>query len=652
MEYPPKYRREIDGLRAIAILPVILFHSGVDVFSGGYVGVDVFFVISGYLITGILLTNGVNNNIDLVGFYERRARRILPALFFVILVCIFISWLILLPSAMRDFSKSVGATIAFAANILFWRQSGYFDVSAELKPLLHMWSLSVEEQFYLLFPILLFSIRKWTIKFQLATLILLGIASIVMANWMVVKNPSFSFYMLPTRAWELLIGASLAVYSRCNQVRYSSIVGELGALSGVFLLGASIFFFDKSTPFPGVYAIVPTAGAALVILFAQPTTKVGAFLGTKLLVGIGLISYSAYLWHQPLLAFYRIHTGLQPTGYLLLIIFISITGLSIFSWHYVEKPFRKTGYIQRKTILTLSVIFTFLFSLFSVVGVYSDGFKSFRFASSEIWRLNTLERRSTPTCEITECATSDLKPTDWLLIGDSNAYHFSGVLQNVASSKGHKVLNLSKGGCAPLLHVLRKDQSKAFNEDCSIFYSGVKEYALLPSSPKNIIIAAAWELYVFGNSNVYDSASDQEGATQLYPDSNDELEGNERIEWALSKIEKEITEYVEAGKRVIFVYPMPFLINNLPNNHSIFTKIEGYSHQHFLSKNHLMLDRFEMLTKRLQLESIRIDLALCQPQGICIVEDELGGILYGDKYHLSGYGAEKVFGDYFGNVIH
>jgi len=642
-EYQPHYRREIDGLRAIAILPVILFHSGVSAFSGGYVGVDVFFVISGYLITGILLAGWSGNNIALIQFYERRARRILPALFFVIFVCTIIAWLILLPSAMKDFSKSVGATIAFSANILFWRQSGYFDVAAELKPFLHMWSLAAEEQFYLLFPILLFSIRNSSLRFKMVALSLLGGVSIMLSNWMVEKNPSFAFYMLPTRAWELIVGALIAAYSRYKRIKFNATTSELGAFVGLTLLAVSIVSFDKNTPFPGIYAIVPTVGAALIIIFAYPSTKVGIILGSKLLVGIGLISYSAYLWHQPLLAFFRIYTGLQPSGYSLLSIWIAIGGLSVFSWMYVEKPFRKSGYIQLKSVLIFSISLTTFFTIFSIAGVYSDGFKNFRFTSSEIWRLNTLERKSVPACEIATCGVSDLKLSDWVLLGDSNAYHFSEILQNVIISKGHKLLNLSKGGCAPLLNVMRRDQSKSFNEDCGTFYSDAKKYLLSPSGPNNIIISAAWELYVYGNSDANLVASDPVGATQIYPISDITYEESERIDWALSAIEKEIADYVRAGKRVIFIFPMPFLAHDLPNNYSIFNKIEGYSYEKYLNKNNLMLHRFEFLIKRLQIEGFRIDRELCQPQGMCIVEDESGGLLYGDKNHLSGYGAEKVF---------
>ena len=192
-----EYRREIDGLRALAVLPVIFFHAGYESFSGGFVGVDVFFVISGYLITKIILSDLEHGRFSIVGFYERRARRILPALFFVMLVCLPFAWRWLLPGDMKDFSQSLVAVVAFSSNLLFWKESGYFDVAAELKPLLHTWSLAVEEQYYLFFPV--FLMLAWRIGKGPILLImgLLALGSLVLAEWGVRSDPALAFYLLP-----------------------------------------------------------------------------------------------------------------------------------------------------------------------------------------------------------------------------------------------------------------------------------------------------------------------------------------------------------------------------------------------------------------------------------------------------------------------
>ena len=196
------YRREIDGLRAVAVLPVILFHAGFELFSGGFVGVDVFFVISGYLITTIIINEMDDGKFSLLNFYERRARRILPALFFVVLCCIPFAWFLLLPSDMKDFSQSLVAVSTFSSNILFWRESGYFDTAAELKPLLHTWSLAVEEQFYILFPLFLMAAWRFGKRAIVWTLIASFAISLAVAHWGAYNKPGDAFFLLPTRAWE------------------------------------------------------------------------------------------------------------------------------------------------------------------------------------------------------------------------------------------------------------------------------------------------------------------------------------------------------------------------------------------------------------------------------------------------------------------
>ena len=299
-----EYRREIDGLRALAVLPVILFHAGFKYFSGGFVGVDIFFVISGYLITSIILAEQEAGTFSIIRFYERRARRILPALFLVMLACLPFAWLWLLPHDMQNFSQSLIGVSAFISNILFWLTSGYFETAAELKPLLHTWSLAVEEQYYLFFPV--FLVLTWHIgkRWILFFLSIVFLISLLAAQWGSALKPDATFYLLPTRGWELLIGAFIAFYfTKKDRTILSKNLNEAGGLLGLALIIYAIFKFDNQLPFPSFYALVPTIGAGLIILCATQITFVGKLLGNKLLVGIGLISYSAYLWHQPLLAF-------------------------------------------------------------------------------------------------------------------------------------------------------------------------------------------------------------------------------------------------------------------------------------------------------------------------------------------------------------
>ena len=300
-----KYRAEIDGLRGLAVLPVILFHAGFEWFSGGFVGVDVFFVISGYLITTIIISEMAEGKFSIVNFYERRARRILPALFFVMAVCLPFAWIWLSPTYLKDFGQSLVAVSTLSSNILFWLESGYFDTAGELKALLHTWSLAVEEQYYILFPIFLMLTWRLGIKWVLILLSVVFLLSLGVAQWGAYTKPSATFFLLPTRGWELLVGVFAAFYLKHNAHLKSHFVNQLMSLLGFGMIVYSIIAYDETTPFPSLYALVPTIGAGLLILCAVPKTYVHKLLSLKFIVGIGLISYSAYLWHQPLLAFAR-----------------------------------------------------------------------------------------------------------------------------------------------------------------------------------------------------------------------------------------------------------------------------------------------------------------------------------------------------------
>jgi peptidoglycan/LPS O-acetylase OafA/YrhL len=362
-----KYRREIDGLRALAVIPVILFHAGFGAFSGGYVGVDIFFVISGYLITTILVTDLQADNFSLVDFYERRTRRILPGLFFVVLTTVPLAWILLPPSELVSFSKSVSAVSLFISNFFFWRDGGYFITAAELKPLVHTWSLAVEEQYYIFFPVFLMLFWRFGRKTVLWVVIFLAAISLTIAQIGSVLNPIPNFLLLPSRAWELAVGAVAAFYLlEKNHHTVDTTIKQFFSLCGFSLILTSIFLYDRETPFPSVYALIPTGGAALIILFADKDTYVGRLLGARSLVGIGLISYSAYLWHQPILAFSRVGASLfgdVPKFALLSLIF----GLSIFSWKFIESPFRKSHRFNTKLIFSFSIGISALFALVGFV---------------------------------------------------------------------------------------------------------------------------------------------------------------------------------------------------------------------------------------------------------------------------------------------
>lgn len=372
------YRREIDGLRAIAVIPVILFHTGVSIFSGGFVGVDVFFVISGYLITSLIREEMHAGTFTITGFYERRARRILPALFLVMAVCWLIALLLLYPPDMKLFSLSTSAVSVFSSNILFWRTAGYFEGASELKPLLHTWSLAVEEQYYLLFPPFFLLVSKLGRRWLAVVMGAVAFASFALAeSWCRIRAP-FTFYMLPTRGWELAIGVLAAIYlSGARRMEPPKAVVEIAGFLGLLLIFYAMFAFDKHTPFPSQYALVPTLGTTLLILFASDRTTVGSLLGKGPVVRIGLISYSAYLWHFALFAFARHAEIARPASELSVVLFalafLSLA-LAYLSWRYIEAPFRNRKKFSRRQIFVFSGAGMLFFFVLGLVGYRTNGF--------------------------------------------------------------------------------------------------------------------------------------------------------------------------------------------------------------------------------------------------------------------------------------
>ncbi len=336
-----KYRADIDGLRGIAVLAVLFFHTGVPGFSGGFVGVDVFFVISGYLITTIILKDLKNERFSIAQFYERRIRRIFPALFSVIAFTIVVGAYLFDATAFDDLGQSVAATTLFASNIFFWRNACYFAEPSLQMPLLHTWSLAVEEQFYIFFPLALLVISRWLKGRYLSWLIFAFILSFAASEYgVLLHHVGITFYMVPTRAWELMAGSLLALGVVPNPS--SAWQKNLLAFGGIILLILSITNYTEETPFPGIAALIPVMGSALIILSGkgEGTSIAQKLLTMRPLVFVGLISYSLYLWHWPLVAFTK-YIMIRPfNGYDSAGIILASLLISTLSWRYIEQPFR------------------------------------------------------------------------------------------------------------------------------------------------------------------------------------------------------------------------------------------------------------------------------------------------------------------------
>lgn len=501
------YRREIDGLRALAVLPVILFHAGFETFSGGFVGVDVFFVISGYLITTIILAELEQGKFSIVNFYERRARRILPALFLVMLVCIPFAWFWLLPKDMKDFSQSLVAVLVFASNILFWRESGYFGAEAELKPLLHTWSLAVEEQYYVLFPLFLMLFWKLGKRSILILLGLVFVASLDLAQWGANTKPIAAFFLLPTRGWELLIGAFAAFYlSKANRKGFDKGLSEVGGWLGVALILYAVFSYSNATPFPGLYALVPTIGTVLIILFATQDSTVGKFVGNKVFVGIGLISYSAYLWHQPLFAFARQRSLLEPDHIVFAVLSVLSLVLAYFSWRYVEAPFRIRDRFTRFQVFLYAIIGSILFIAVGLFGHLTNGIFVGRPNTAEVVGLDSrmvVNHGLSADCEgdyneSLNCKTND--SPEVLVWGDSYVMHLVQGL--VASNPDIKLVQKTVSVCGPFLDIAPQPHIRSWSEKCLSINDKVFDFLRSSPSIKYVVMSSPFGQFVDKDSFV------------------------------------------------------------------------------------------------------------------------------------------------------
>lgn len=384
-----KYRKEIDGLRALAVLPVIFFHAGIDIFSGGYVGVDVFFVISGFLITSLILNAMSKSEFSFSHFYERRARRILPALFATLFfVTPFAFWL-MTPAQLVDFAQSIISSVFFFSNFHFFLEDGYFSASSELKPMLHTWSLAIEEQFYLLFPSLLILLATKFKQSIVLSLFGLSLFSFMFAQWGGNLSASYpfieskfewfdqsflaSYYMPFGRLWELLVGAILALVL-VQRENVKSLSSDWMALCGVCLIISAIVFLDHSTPFPSVYTLLPVFGTLLVLTYGTSSTMVGRALSSPAFVFLGTISYSLYLFHQPILAIIRLTNPDILNDWRIITVLLSIFGVSYISWRYIETPFRIAKQINNRVLIIWFSMAVTVSSGFAVATILSNGF--------------------------------------------------------------------------------------------------------------------------------------------------------------------------------------------------------------------------------------------------------------------------------------
>ena len=649
-----RYRGEIDGLRAIAVIPVIMFHGGFFGFSGGYIGVDVFFVISGYLITSIILEELGRNQFSIINFYERRARRILPALS-VVLVFTTVTAFILMPAdLLRVYSQSLVSVASFSSNILFYLTSGYFSVVSDERPLLHTWSLALEEQYYIFFPIMM--IAMWFIgrRYLIFLLVALSIISLLYSQYMSqVGLIDANFYLIFSRAWELFFGSLIALLN-LSRLSIRKWKREVLGVAGLSLIFYSIVFFDRQTPFPSFYALIPVLGVCAIIVFVDSSTYVGRLLSNKLLVAIGLISYSLYLWHQPLFAFLRLKSIGEPSHTMFAGAIALTFALSYLSYKFVEKPFRGKSAISRGAVFRYSTVSIILFLSIGFLGHLYEGFEN-RFKSN----LYSDSIKRSPKRE--ECHTEGqefLKPDracqyfgdniTWASFGDSHIVEPTFALAKTLEQDnlGIGLLHLSFSNCPPALtfDVKQPGCSKWVNE--SLLYLEKND------SIKNVLIGFRYSAFLYGDQRDSYPELPNEDPINFFTDFSGSAitESAREIYWqSFSEI---VARLLKSGKEVYILYPIPELpvdIRKAITPFSIFHSEaivdlkRSTTSDYYYSRNGFIINNLDSLPYGNNLHPIRPFEILCDSSYCPAVHN--GKALYYDDNHLSIAGATKLIRD-------
>ena len=597
------YIPQIDGLRAIAVLSVILFHADFQIlnisFLGGYFGVDIFFVISGYLITKLIITEIKNeNNFNFKNFYLRRIKRLLPALLTVAIFSYIFAWLFLWPISFLEYIGSLVSGIFFSSNIFFYFTEIQYNASQSIyKPLLHYWSLSVEEQFYLLYPVSLFAIYKYFKKNLVLSFIIISIISFILSIYLSLHNPSLSFYLLPTRIWELLVGAYAAKLHIENTRFLNNNSSSFSIqLVGLFLIVVSILLVKNSTgsmslqeyeiwtnnmnikntflySHPGVITLLPVVGTFLIILFSNDKNIINKFLSYKPIVFTGLISYSLYLWHFPIFSFIRLSQVSIDTPFKYIVLIFLILTLSILSYYLIEKPFRnKKASLKKLSLYCGSIIIILLFLSFNAIK--NDGYvnsmpdilNGLRVVDKEGKFLSKKKIEIDRKDEAYLRRRAVLNPTfkNILLIGDSHAADFASDrhFEELLIEREKNLLFQSYTNIFSLDLINVETNVSLINEYDKVSLNEELNKILKKKKISTIILIARFPLYLnrtgFDAQQGRDSIEYIPGYLTYFLDSNNErLKEKIRIENIEKSFNKGVLELLNKDINVIIFYPIP-----------------------------------------------------------------------------------------------
>ena len=663
------YRPEIDGLRALSIIPVVFFHAGYQLFSGGYIGVDIFFVISGYLITSIILKLQIKKQFSILNFYSRRAKRILPSLLLLIFLSLILSVYIVPPEELLVISKSALSSLLFFSNFFFTYNSGYFDLSSEYQPLLHTWSLSIEEQFYILFPFFLIFLSKYKFKILFAVILIIILLSIFFAQWsgnlqvnypyyeknfLFYSRSEFSSFMMPFgRIWELFIGSAAAIFIMTKKKyisNFNKFQKNIFSLLGIILIFYAIFLFDNNTFYPSFYTLIPCIGTLILIFFADQKTIVGKILSYKILVKLGLISYSLYLIHFILFSFLRYDFYIFGENYYQdIFIFLITIFFSYLFWKYYEKPIRnsKNNYVYYY-LITLSL----LIIISSAIIIKSDGlnkrdrfFLSKKINDSFIRSVNgkncfdlIYENNLENVCKF----GIDKNKFDFVLFGDSHSISYYDFFEEYAKKNGLKGLYFGYSGCVPLLDIysIRGDQNI---RNCNQLNTDVTKI-LEKFKIKKLILISNWTYYTDGGYQ-----SNKLSLLSKVPDSQSNKNiSREAFSYGLKKT---MQRYNSLGTNLILIKQTPEQKYNSKHLYYKIAKLKdkdklkkirmfSVSKEEHLNLQNFVNNEFNLYSNQKNINFIDLNSSFCKKNSCYLGSKD--GSFYIDKSHISNSGIKLI----------
>ena len=652
-----KYRPEIDGLRAISVIAVLFYHSdlsffGKYFFNGGFIGVDIFFTISGYLIGSIIIRElNIDGKFSYKEFLIRRIRRILPVLFFIIIISLIFAYVYLLPDDFIDISKSILSSALFSSNYYFSFVGDVYDsVDSKFIPFLHTWSLSVEEQFYIIFPIIFVLVFKYYNQHFIKILLCILFSSFIFANFSSVNYPNYNFYSLPSRTWEILIGVILAKYEIQRggfpKIK-NNFLNNLLLLTGFSFILVSFYFFNDGMSLPAYPTLLPIIGTSILIIFAGRNDFITKFLSNKFIVFLGLISYSLYLWHYPIFSFgYILEFSYENVSRRLILCTIL---LSIFPYYFIERPFRNKKIISHKVLLIVVSSFFILIIFSSLLIISKDGLKE-RFS-----RIIEIDLRNKEKIEFNKSGTKG----NVVLIGDSHAESLEFILNEELTKNKYNLFRFRTELYLPNFNMVNRKSLK----EIKYFNESNNKITTFLNNEENLIILIHNRYALSFLEKKFDN---QEGSSEFkkpYKQDSEhyfqkKMNYKEKQEEREILIQQEFNDVINLilnlGHTVILIYPVPeigfspvkTISNNLRKNKTIYGiekfPILSVSYDVFKKRNYKIFKTLDEVNHK-NLHRIYPHLKFCNTilENRCVTNDN-NNIYYWDDDHLSLDGSKFV----------